>query len=422
MWRSLPFSAQYEAQPAVATGAVSLILFAATTYQAALCLIHTHFFQVNATMVALAEFLVYLGCLAVLIRRVRVEFVIVAVLVTAYLLMLSIFRGELELKGFRDVMIPILFYWLGQKIADMAYADKILRRLIWMVLAFGFFEFFFLDWYSSLFNIFSYYFNQGSITVSSNFISGSTLNLNGMRPEGIGRTILPSLLGNHRVSSIFLEPVSLGNFAVIVAAWGLAKTRAEWKNGLFFLATAVVMITLSDSRYGIGAVSLMLLLRAIPVRKLNFAVSILPVICVASLVLIGLFYHGQYADNILGRLFVSGRSLLSFTVPMLLGIEGSSISFYDMGYPYILTRLSVLLVVVLWFAIWMMQMQDSRGERFRIYIALYISLILCVSGTSFFALKTAGILWFLVGSGVRAKEKQTTTAERQGEAGWAYVA
>ncbi|MHB1233441.1 MAG: polysaccharide polymerase [Burkholderiales bacterium] len=422
MLSSLPSSVQNDTRPSVTTGAVSIILFAATTYQAVLCLIHTHFFRVNVTAVALAEFLVYLACLTVLIRRVRVEFVIVAALITAYLLLLSIFRGELELKGFRDVMIPILFYWLGRHVGNMEYADKILRRLIWVVLAFGFFEFFFLGWYSSLFNIFSYYLNQGVITVPSNFISGSALNLNGMRPEGIGRTILPSLLGSHRVSSIFLEPVSLGNFAVIVAAWGLAKTRAEWKNGLFFLAAAVVMITLSDSRYGIGAVSLMLLLRAIPVRKLNFAVSILPVICVASLVLIGLFYHGQYADNILGRLYVSGRSLLSFTVPMLLGVEGSSISFYDMGYPYILTRLSVLLVVVLWFAIWMMQMQDSRGERFRIYIALYISLILCVSGTSFFALKTAGILWFLVGSGVRAKEKQTTTAERQGEAGWAYVA
>lgn len=422
MWPSLPFSAQPDAQPAGATGAVSLILFGATTYQAALCLIHTHFFRVNTTTVALAEFLVYLACLVVLIRRVRVEFVIVAALITAYLLLLSIFRGELELKGFRDVMIPILFYWLGRQIADMEYADRILRRLIWVVLAFGFLELFFLDWYSYLFNIFSYYLNQGTITVASNFVSGSALNLNGMRPEGIGRTIFPGLLGSHRVSSIFLEPVSLGNFAVIVAAWGLAKTREQWQSGLFFLVTALIMITLSDSRYGIGTVSLMLLLRAIPVRKLNVVVSLLPLFCIAALVLIGLFYHGQYADNILGRLYVSGRALLGFTVPMLLGVEGSSISFYDMGYPYILTRLSLLLVIFLWFAIWMMKMQDARGERFRVYIALYITLILCVSGTSFFALKTAGILWFLVGSGVRARDEQTTTAERPAVAGWAYVA
>ena len=342
--------------------------------------------------------MIYLACLVVLIRPVRIEFLITATLVTAYLLLLTIFRGELELKGFRDVMIPILFYWIGRHVGDMAYADKILKRLIWVVLGFGFLELFFLDWYSYLFNIFSYYFSQGINTMPTNFVSDSVLNVNGLRPEGIGRTILPALLGSHRVSSIFLEPVSLGNFAVIVAAWGLAKTREEWKSALFFVTTAVVMITLSDSRYGIGAVSLMLLLRAVPIHFLKFGVSVLPLICIGALVLIGLFYDGLYADDFLGRLFVSGNSLLGFNVPMLVGVEGANYFFYDMGYPYILTRFGLLLVIVLWFALWMIKMQDIRGERFRIYVALYIALILCVSGTSLFALKSAGVLWFLVGS------------------------
>ena len=67
-------------------------------------------------------------------------------------------------------------------------------------------------------------------------------------------------------------------------------------------------------------------------------------------------------------------------------------------------------------------MQDSRGERFRVYIALYITLILCVSGTSFFALKTAGILWFLVGSGIRVREEKMAIDERVSAGEWAYVA
>ncbi len=386
------------AQPAVATTPVSVILFAATAYPALLCFLHTHFFRVVTTTVGITEFLIYLACLAVLIRPVRVEFIIIATLMIAYLLLLTLFRGEVEIKGFRDVMIPLLFYWVGRQVGSMAYADKILKRLIGVVLAFGLLELFFLDWYSWLFNIFSYYLSQGINTMPTNFVSDSVLNVNGIRPEGIGRTILPGLLGSHRVSSVFLEPVSLGNFAVIVAAWGLAKTRSEWKIGLFFVATATAMITMSDSRYGIGAVSLMLLIRWLPIRPLNFAVSVLPLICLAALVLIGLFYQGEYADNILGRLYVSGKSLLGFNVLMLFGIEGASSFFYDMGYPYILTRLGLPLAVFLWFAIWMIRMPDTVGARFRMFIALYIALILCISGTSMFALKTAGILWFLVGS------------------------
>ena len=420
MQASQTLSAQRDTPTSLATDMVSLLLFATATYQTVLCLLHTHFFRVHTTTVVLAEFLIYVFCLALLMRRVRMEFVVLAALISAYLLALSIFRGAVDLKGFRDVMIPVLFYWLGRQVADMQYADQLLRRLIVLVLALGFFELFFLDWYSSLFNIFSYYLSQGTITVPINFVSDSALNLNGQRPDGIGRTILPSVLGSHRVSSIFLEPVSLGNFAVIVAAWGLSKSRNEWKSGLLFLLAAVLMITLSDSRYGIGAVSLMLLLRAIPVDRLKLPIALLPLLCIAGLVLIGLFYQGQYADNILGRLYVSGRALLTFDVPMLLGIAGASIAFYDMGYPYILTRFSALLCVVLWAGFWMMQMQDGRGERFRIYIALYIALILCVSGTSFFALKTAGVLWFLVGGAVRNRTPHSTTTERPTTARWAY--
>ena len=400
------------AQARVATAPISVILFAATLYPAMLCLMHTHFFRVVTSTVGFTEFLIYLACLAVLIRPVRVEFFIIATLVVAYLLLLTLFRGEIELKGFRDVMIPLLFYWVGRQVGSIDFADRILKRLIWVVLAFGLLELFFLDWYSWLFNIFSYYFSQGINSLPTNFVSDSVLNVNGIRPEGIGRTILPDLLGSHRVSSVFLEPVSLGNFAVIVAAWGLAKSRDEWRSALFFVAAAVVMIALSDSRYGIGALSLMLLIRWLPLAPLKFAVSVLPLLCLVALVLIGVFYQGDYADNILGRLYVSGQSLLAFNVPMLLGMEGANIFFYDMGYPYIFTRLGLLLVVLLWFAIWMINMQDERGERFRIYIALYITMILSVSGTSFFALKTAGILWFLVGSS--ALLRQPAISRRDG--------
>lgn len=402
-------SPQYAQTAPPRTLPVGTLVFAATLYPAFLCLMHTHFFRVVTATVGFTEFCIYLGTLVVLMRPVRVEFFIVSSLIVAYLLLLTLFRGDIELKGFRDVMIPILFYSLGRHIGDMAYAEKIFKRLVWVVLAFAFFELFFLDWYSYLFNIFSYYHSQGINTTSTNFVTGNTLNVNGLRPEGIGRTLLPGLLSNHRVSAIFLEPVSLGNFAVITSAWGLAKSRAQWRSGLFFFVAGLTLITLSDSRYGIGAVSLMLLLRFLPVRPLKFALILAPLACVVGLILLALSYQGPYIDNILGRLYASGRSLLDFNLSMVMGVEGAFTFFYDMGYPYILTRLGLPLVVCLWFAIWMMKMHDMQGERFRIYVALYIALLLCVSGTSMFALKTAGLLWFLMGSSVERAQVASHT-------------
>ena len=386
---------------------VSAILIGSVVYQALLALMHTHFYRASSLAVAAAEFLIYLACLLVLSKRIRLEFVAIVALVLAYLFLLSIFRNALEFKGFRDVMIPLLFYWLGRHVADIGYADRILKILVGVVLMFGFFELFFLDQYTRLLDIFSYYVSTGTVTISANFISDSALNLNGLRPEGIGRTIFPALLGSHRISSVFLEPVSLGNFAVIVAAWGLSKPRAEYKQMLFFVLSAITLIALSDSRYGLIVVSALIAMRIAVRGHLNVAVIILPLVSIVVLVLIGLFFEGNIADNIMGRLSWTGNTLLTFSVEKILGIQGFNIPYGDMGYAYLLSRWGVLLCIALWAALWMAKMPDERGVRFRAYAALYISLILTVSGTSFFALKTAGLLWFLVGSCTYPNAKKT---------------
>ncbi|MEO6919687.1 MAG: polysaccharide polymerase [Collimonas sp.] len=387
-------------QAAVAAPAGRLafwILMSALAYQAVLCAIHTNLHSISMADVALAEAAIYLACIIVLARHIRLELLAVASLAVAYLLLLAILRNQLDPKGFRDVMIPILFFGLGRQVGSVKYADRILKLMVAVVLAFGFFELFLLDWFSRIFNIFSYYVNQGGLAAGSNWAKDSVLGLNGMRPEGIGRTILPSLLGNHRISSIFLEPVSLGNFAVIIAAWGLAKGREEIKQMVFFVLAAVVMIALSDSRYGMITVAALVLLRCLPLGKHHAWTMLLPLLCVAMLLLLAGFFGGQYSDNVLGRLYVSGRTLLNLDLGMIFGLDGFNLGFGDMGYPSLLTRLGALLCLFLWGALWLIKMEDERGERLRAYITLYMSLILCVSGTSLFALKTAGILWFLVG-------------------------
>ena len=396
----------------VSTKSITLILVASVTYQTILAFIHTHFFHVSAFTVAASEFLIYLGCVLVLAKYIRLEFVAIVTLVLAYLLVLSIFRNALEIKGFRDVMIPLLFYWLGRHVGDVKYADGLLKKLVVVVLIFGFFELFFLDLYTRLLDIFSYYVSTGTVTVATNFIKGSALNLNGMRPEGIGRTILPSLLGSHRISSVFLEPVSLGNFAVITAAWGLSKSREEYKLGLFFWLSAIILIALSDSRYGLIVVTLLTVMRFVVGRQLNIVAIVLPFLSILALILIGLYAHTGLADNIMGRLFWTGNTLLTFNIEKIFGIQGFNIPYGDMGYAYLLSRWGIVLCITLWGALWMIKMSDERGNRFRAYAALYIALILTVSGTSFFALKTAGLLWFLMGCCIYRNQKAAGIEQR----------
>lgn len=403
---------QSEPDKLASTQLVTVILIAATTYQAFLALINAHLFRMSTTLVGVAEFFIYLACVVVLIRRIRPEIVVTAIMIATYLFVLAILRNEVDLRGFRDVMIPILFYWLGRNVSNIHYADRILKIVVFIVLFFAFFELFFLDWYGRLFDIFSYYVNLGSYTVSTNSTTGSMLGLNGIRPEGIGRTILPTVFGNHRISSVFLEPISLGNFSVIVAAWGLSKHREEYREMLFFVGAAILMIALADSRYGMITVAVLCVFRLLPLGRSQIVVSMLPLLGILMLVLIGLFYQGPYADDIIGRLYGSGHVLLKFNAKMVLGLTGFNRFFGDMGYASMLTRDGILLCIFLWFAFWMIRMQDARGDRFRAYIAIYIALILTVSGTSLFALKSAGILWFLVGSYARRESSWVPIAVR----------
>ena len=373
------------------------ILILALIYQAVLCAVHTNVHSISMTGVATVELCIYLACFAVLIKHIRPEFLVIAALSMSYLLLMAILRNQLDPKGFRDVMIPILFYGLGRQIGDLKYADRLLKIMVWVVLFFGFFELLFLDAYSKIFNIFSYYVSQGGLTAGSNWAQGSVLGLNGIRPEGIGRTILPSLIGNHRISSVFLEPVSLGNFAVITAAWGLSKRFDDIKNMIFFLVAALVMIALSDSRYGMVTVGVLVVLRCIPIRRKDSWMIALPFLSVALLLAVGEWYQGGYTDSMLGRLYVSGQTMMDMNLGMIFGLDGFNVAYGDMGYPTLLTHWGALLCIFLWIAFWMLKMDDERGDRFRSYTTLYMSLILCVSGTSLFALKTAGVLWFLVG-------------------------
>lgn len=377
-----------------------VVLVSVVAYQAVLCLIHTHVFPVPRALVGVGEGLIMLAALPLLLPRLVPGVLAFAALAGAMLCLLALLSGSLDIKVFRDLLIPIWFFWLGRNVGDPGLANKALASATVLVLAFGFFELLALTTYTEVFDIFSYYVSIGNLQPVTDYVRESRLQLNGIRPEDMGRTLLPGLLDNHRVSSLFLEPVSLGNFATILAAWGLSKDRSELGWTLLFLGAAVTLIVLADSRFALISVSLLVVMRLL-LRgwALNLPV-VMPLLIVAVLVALGLFAPGPYDDSYLGRLINSGDSLVHFQVSTLLGYDGHA-WYPDQGYAHVISSYGLVLSIALWLVIWLIRQPDSQGQRFRCFVAVYISLILCVSGTSLFALKSAGVLWFLFGCVLR---------------------
>lgn len=380
---------------------VICIMVASVTYQALLCLSNTHFLPTSRALVGVAEGVILLACLPILVRRLLPGVIIIAMLVGAMLCLLTLFTGYIDIKAFRDLAIPLCFFWLGCNIGKPELADRALTVAIGVVLTLGLMEFFFLEQYTNLFNIFSYYVSTGNLNEITEYTRDSKLQMNGTRPEGIGRTLLPGLLGSHRVSSVFLEPVSLGNFAAMIAAWGLSRDRADIRKGAFFVGAALVLMVLSDSRFALMSVSILTFMRlTLHGKAVNVAV-LAPFLAIAMLLVIGTIDESYAGDNFRGRLAVSGWSLLDFDVSTLLG-AGFKSQFGDQGYAYALSSFGLPLCLLMWFSIWFLPMPDARGQRFRAYISIYVALILCISGTSLFAFKSAGFLWFLLGIVMKA--------------------
>lgn len=377
---------------------ITFIIVASVGYQLVLCLLNTHVLHVSRAVVGLAEAIIMLACVPLLMRRLLPGVVILACVSAAMLCLLGIFNEQLNIKAFRDIAIPLCYFWLGCNVGRLELADRALKVAICLVLAMGFFELLLLDTYTHWFNIFNYYVNIGTLDPTMDLVREDRLQANGMRPEGIGRTLLPGLLGPHRVSSVFLEPVSLGNFASLCAAWGLART--QWREGIFFVVAAIVMMVLCDSRFALMTVSGFVLLRLFVRGALLNLCVLAPIAAVILLLVVGHYTPNEtgriLTDDMQGRLAYSGWSLMQFDPLKLLGIGHTKV-YYDEGYAHVMATFGLPLVLVLWCSFWLLPKGNDTNQRFRAMASLYIALILCISGFSFFALKSAGLLWFLVG-------------------------
>ncbi|MET0355978.1 MAG: polysaccharide biosynthesis protein GumE, partial [Cellvibrio sp.] len=273
------------------------IILASVCYQAILCLANTQIHIASRALVGASEGLIVLACLPIMARRLLPGVILLLLLSGALLTVSSLVSGELAIKAFRDLLIPLCFFWVGCNIGRPELAERALIGAITVIISFGLFELFFVDQFTNIFDIFGYYVATGNLTPITEYVRDSKLQMNGLRPEGIGRTLFPGLLGAHRVSSVFLEPISMGNFATMCAAWGLSKEFKDLRSMLFFLGAAFVMMVLSDSRFALMSVSLMIVARfALKGTNVNFAI-LAPFIAIAMLLIMGMDATGRGSDS-----------------------------------------------------------------------------------------------------------------------------
>jgi putative polymerase len=364
-------------------------------YQLFLCFINTHGLPVNNTIVAATEGMILIAVTLRVIPRQNMTELALPAFVLAYFAFMSIMREDTDPQGIRNLFIIYIMFSLGRQTHSLRDINRIVWALSIIVAFFSFFEYFFIDLYLNTFNILQYYNARGMVSEEELGYLNTNLWISGMRMSG--RTMLP-FLGDQRVSSIFLEPVSMGNYAVIVAMWALSFDWRDWRLSIGHFLAAAFFIIACDSRFASIVVMVLLMIRLFPFAQKAWALYLIPLIAT-----LGLAYFATVTtvdpnyDDLPGRLAKTGVALLNMGLPEIFGV-GDVSQLYDMGIPYSLVVFGVALCIFLWIVLVFMKFATAQGLRMRAMLTAYCISLLMISGTSFYSSKTAGMLWIILGA------------------------
>ena len=384
-----------------------VVLAAAVLFNFVLCYVNTKVLPVTRLDVAMCEVAIVAAGIVIASRAIRLgEYLLLAgiVLVTVLLAALradATTGARFDVQPARDFLIPVVFFVLGTRCPSPIAADRIMSVLAFIVVAVGVLEFLFLNEYTRYFDISSYYYARGSISAEEFAYSSAKLFVSGLRPEG--RALFP-FIGDHRVSSVFLEPVSPGNFAVLLFYWALVRSFATRRLKLFQFACALLLTVLADNRFGLvmcgSGLLFIVLVRKAPPMLLKLILLLLP--CAGALGVIAIALANPFYpinDSFLGRSVSSGQALMSLDLFNWLGLEGvgSTVNIYDSGYTYTVAVIGAPAFLALWTLFVSLKGRAKDFPTFRAMLALYYAMILCVSYSPF-TIKTAAVAWFLLGA------------------------
>ncbi len=379
------------------------LVLAASLFNLLLCFLQTRHWASGSSAEVIGCELAILAAGLMAIRPVFSNTALaVSICVVVTVIALKLINPGLDLKIIHDVAITYIFYTLGT-LASQETANRLLSGLMIIVLILGFFEFVAPAIYAQVFDIWSYYVAKGTLSQTTVDYAQTNFFLSSARAGAQNRTLLPGLLGPHRASSIFLEPVSMGNFAVITFAWCLCTSASTPWRRFALICGAVLCIILSDSRFGIGCCLIMALARSVPVFRARPVVFLMLVLSVLALTLAGSIHAlpgikpSILGDNLPGRLLFSGRLLNDWTLQNWLGLVVSRVYTSDTGFAYVINNLGLPLSLLLAALFAFHVVRRREAGNMKAMVAVYLSTSLCI-GASAVSIKTAALLWFLYGA------------------------
>ena len=139
----------------------AVVVFAAVLFNLVLCFVNTTLFGVGVNVVIAAE-IALIGMALSLIWYRGYTLYTILLLLTAYFFAVMLIRSEFDPKIARDLLIPIVFFFLGRYLGSFRSADRLVTLLIFVALGFALFEWLALNTYLHYFDVIHYYQARGT--------------------------------------------------------------------------------------------------------------------------------------------------------------------------------------------------------------------------------------------------------------------
>jgi putative polymerase len=375
-----------------------LLVVAAVTFNFLLAVLNAQGMPITTGAVVASEVVLILTihCYAIINYRAEmVPWYLLIGLSIAFFILRSLATGNIEVKYVRDVAIIPTFIILGLT-SGVKVMDRTVLVIFSIVTLVGVIEAFFPNVYSNLVNVKSFYIATRGNTDVDFYNGDSTLFFSSMRPQ----ERLFNFIDMPRMSSIFLEPVSLGNYCVIMTAYLCVRFRqlSVWTLLIGSIGLAFLLVG-CDGRLAAGSMVLVVGIVVVAPYLPRFSAPLyLPLVLIcAAVIVLALDPDGQ-ADDLPGRIAHTIDTLSRYELADWLGMSDGYLGLaMDSGIAYLIMTQSIIGTAVIWLFIACVREHRNLSQvQFTHGILLYFVLTMMVS-YSMLTIKTAALAWFMDG-------------------------
>jgi len=371
----------------------------AVTYNAFLALINSIFTQVSNGLVVFTEVTILGGCLICffyqnkLLEKDKYVFFLFLSIIFSFILTL-ISTQIVFLDGIRNFLIICVFFLIGCRFSVDALRKLFLISSI-IVASILIIEITMLDVYVKLFEPARYYQNTRNIDTfefDTIGVFGNALGFDGRFTYGI--------FDGPRTSSIFLEQVGLANFCSVLGIYLLVfMPILEKKIKMFYICLIVLICVSNETRIGGTLAASFFIISYFRAKIPYFSNITVPILTIFSGFFIASFYSEAVGDGLLGRVNLGFGHFMDIE---FLGYFGRGIlklnQLWDSGYGYLFSSSTIVgAIAFISFILFIIKQTTRAGVLCALGLSMYIFINLMVGGNAIYSIKTATLLWVLVG-------------------------